>query len=107
MRSIDELKPFALELGDDGGAFRIKVRKQTLTVVASWGCGWDHVSVSLPHRCPTWEEMEAVKRALFQDDELAVQYNMPPSKHISVHPYTLHLWRPQNVEIPLPPAWMV
>lgn len=107
MRCFAEIKRYAITYSNDGGQFAMKVGNRSMRIIASWGGGWDHVSVSLPHRCPTWEEMEAVKRAFFKPDELAVQYNLPPSKHISLHPNCLHLWRPQDQEIPLPPEWMV
>lgn len=84
--------------------------KTELRVIASGnegGEGWDHVSVSLPDRCPTWEEMEFIKRLFFRDDEVAMQLHVPPKDHISVHDYCLHLWRPQNEKIPLPPSIMV
>ena len=76
-------------------------------VIASNAAGWDHVSVSLPHRCPTWDEMEHIKRTFFEDDEIAMQLHVPPSDHISRHPHCLHLWRPHDVEIPLPPKVFV
>jgi hypothetical protein len=80
---------------------------QKLGVIASAGGGWDHVSVSRSNRCPNWPEMEFVKRHFFKEDETAMQLHVPPSEHINMHPYALHLWRPQNVEIPRPPGWMV
>lgn len=78
-----------------------------LRVVASSGDGWDHVSVSLEYRCPTWAEMDWVKRLFFKDNEAAFQLHPKPSNHINTHPYTLHLWRPLNAPIPLPPAHLV
>ncbi len=78
-----------------------------ILVIASSGGGWDHISVSMPHRCPTWEEMEMVKRLFFKDDEVAMQLHVPPKDHISVHPNALHIWRPTDVEIPLPPKEFV
>ena len=33
----------------------------TLRVLFSDGLGWDHVSVSLADRCPTWAEMCFIK----------------------------------------------
>jgi hypothetical protein len=65
--------------------------------------GWDHVSISCKNRCPNWDEMMLVHRLCFKPDEMAIQYNMPSSKHINVHPFVLHLWRPHDVEIPVPP----
>lgn len=78
-----------------------------LTVIAASDEGWDHVSVSAPGRCPTWNEMEAVKRLFFMDDECAMQLHVPPADHINVNPYVLHLWRPHEGAIPRPPGWMV
>lgn len=91
------------------GVFRVPspTGGQTLTIIATAGEGWDHVSVSLPNRCPNWPEMDHVKRLFFREEETAMQLHVPPSDHISHHPYCLHLWRPQGVEIPRPPGWMV
>lgn len=78
-----------------------------LLVVASSGMGWDHVSVSRRDRCPSWEDMERIKRMFFRDEETAMQLHVPPSEHINCHPNCLHLWRPLNQEIPRPPSIMV
>lgn len=94
--------------GDDrGGCFKIKSATwsaNTLSVIAANDEGWDHVSVScsLP-RCPTWMEMEQVKRLFFKPEENAFQLHVAESDHISVHPHCLHIWRPHALEIPLPP----
>jgi hypothetical protein len=84
--------------GTNYGAFRVLCRGQWLNVIASCGGGWDHVSVSRPDRCPTWGEMDWVKRQFFHDDETAVQYHVHTGQKINNHPYCLHLWRPQTVE---------
>ena len=68
---------------------------------------WDHVSVSLEKRPPTWYEMEQIKRLFFRSDETAMQLHVPPSQHINIHPNCLHLWSPHGRRIPLPPSWMV
>lgn len=78
-----------------------------LRIMAAAGDGWDHVSVSLVNRIPTWEEMEQVKRSFFEENETAMQLHVPPSDHVNHHPFCLHLWRPHKVEIPRPPAEMV
>lgn len=89
------------------GAFRIKCGEVVLFVIASDGGGWDHVSVSRPDRCPTWEEMAHVKALFFSEEEAAMQLHPPASEYVNNHPHCLHLWRPQAVEIPRPPEWMV
>jgi hypothetical protein len=65
---------------------------------------WEHVSVSLATRCPTWKEMEWVRDQFWAPEELVLQFSVPRSQHISLHPYTLHLWRPLGVDVPLPPT---
>jgi len=95
--------------GDDyGGCFKVKSANATLHIMASSGEGWDHISVStsLP-RCPSWVEMEQVKRLFFKPDEVAYQLHVTEGEHVSVHNYCLHIWRPHEQEIPLPPVWMV
>lgn len=78
-----------------------------LRIIASSSGGWDHVSVSRADRCPSWEEMEHVKRKFFKDDEVAMQLHVPASEHVNCHPNCLHLWRSQKEPIPRPPFWMV
>jgi hypothetical protein len=85
-----------------GFAYRV-----TLRVVAACGGGWDHVSVSTNDRCPAWNEMEFIKRQFFRADETAMQLHVPPKDHINVHPFVLHLWRPHDFMIPLPPESFV
>lgn len=83
-------------------------RPGRLRVIACIGDGWDHVSVSRRNRVPSWEDMEFVKRRFFLRSEVAMQLHVPPTDHISCHPYCLHLWRPNDGrEIPRPPADMV
>lgn len=69
--------------------------------------GWEHVSASLPNRCPNWHEMDQVKRLFFNDDELAMQLHVPASDHVNIHPHCLHLWRPMHADIPTPPKILV
>ena len=102
MRDLRALSGYALATGIDGGAYEIPFRTTNvvLRVVASVGGGWDHVSVSLRNRCPNWPEMEHIKRLFFREGETAMQLHVPPADHINCHPYTLHLWRPHDAEIP-------
>lgn len=99
------------QMGVDGGQGYINFdridRHFNSTVVFSWGGGWDHVSVSYPDRCLTWEEMCKVKDIFFRDDECVIQIHPPKGEYVNVHPYCLHLWKIQNAEILMPPKWMV
>jgi hypothetical protein len=78
-----------------------------LRIIASSVDGWDHVSVSRSNRVPNWAEMQNVRHLFFKDDETVMQLHVPIKEHLNLHPNCLHMWRPQGVEIPRPPSWMV
>ncbi len=78
-----------------------------LRIIASIGQGWDHVSVSLEKRMPTWDEMEFVRKKLFKPDEVVWQYHVPEDDHINIHPNCLHMWRKHGFKMPMPPKVFV
>ncbi len=98
---------------DDGnnGAFFVRGpnRKETcpLMVIATDGMGWEHVSVSLPGRCPTWAEMCFIKGLFWDDDDCVMQLHPPKSDWVNNHSYCLHLWRPVDQDIPRPMSELV
>jgi hypothetical protein len=107
---LDKLGATIFEAGPEDlieGAWGLAAQIGDIRIIIGCGLGWDHVSVSLEYRCPLYDEMKAIKRLCFRDDEWAMELHAPPSKHISRHPYVLHLWRPQDVAIPTPPEIMV
>ena len=96
-------------IGDaSSGAFFVpsRIDGQMMRVIASVGDGWDHVSVSRKTRCPTWPEMEHIRR-LFLGDVTAMQLHLSKAEHINCHPYCLHIWMPLISKIPVPPQYMV
>lgn len=113
MRSFNEIinsnKLLIKEKGLDGGnAIAILPGcKNVLFVVFSNGGGWDHVSVSLKHRCPTWDEMCMIKDIFFEEDECVIQYHPKKSEYVNFNKYTLHMWKPQNLGVPTPPIIFV
>jgi hypothetical protein len=120
MRNLNELNKYRIlgkevidmwgwEGDETCGAFRVPLPLKNIStvVIASIGMGWDHVSVSLADRCPTWNEMEYIKRMFFNPLETVMQLHVPASDHINYHPYCLHLWRPLEAIIPRPPASLV
>lgn len=82
--------------GTNAGAFLVKYGNIELRVIADDGGGWDHVSVSLPHRIPFWSEMAFVKALFWGDDEVVMQLHVGKADHINTHNNCLHLWRPQT-----------
>lgn len=111
MRDLTAIKKHCISSGEDGQSFLFKTPAGLLRVVASTGNGWDHVSVSLDHRLPSWTEMHAIKRLFFEDDEVCMQLHLDVVNHVNAHPNSLHLWRPQpgsgKGRIPLPPIYLV
>lgn len=91
----------------NNGAFMVPYKRETLAVIVSDQDGWDHVSVSLKERCPSWGEMCFVKDQFFEPEEAVMQVHPPRSDYVNYYPTCLHLWRPHNKRIPLPPSWMV
>lgn len=101
-----------LMTGVDGGAAEAYLttnrrNHNPAAVVFSWGGGWDHVSVSYYNRTPTWEEMCEVKDMFFRPDEACIEYHPAQTQYVNNHPYCLHIWRPQQEALPVPPTWMV
>lgn len=94
--------------GDHFGAFSIPFQGRTLTVIASDGTGlnarpvWEHVSISLPNRCPNWPETCMIKGLFWGDDETVIQFHPDKAHYINNHPYCLHLWRNADTGHELP-----
>lgn len=104
------------EPGDPFGCFVIPTPYgqpgEKLSVIACAGQakdiseGWDHVSVSLKNRCPTWDEMNLLKDLFWDAEDCVVQYHPPKSDYINNHNFCLHLWK-RNGEMPRPPSILV
>ena len=123
MRKISEhLEKYRVTTGKIGsdssygnnGCFQIphpnKFRKGNpgfFTVIISDQCSWEHVSVSLPHRCPTWDEMCHIKSVFFKPEECVVQYHPREQDYVNCHRYCLHMWKPLEAELPIPPSIFV
>lgn len=113
MKTIEELtleKRMIIEkIGFDGGMGYVYYPDviQPIRVVFSFGAGWDHVSASYSTRLLTWDEMNFLKDVFFHEDETVVQFHPPKKDYINNHPNVLHLWKPQDYDIALPPKFMV
>ena len=90
-------------LGPGGQVLRI-ISSDAIDPMAD---GWEHVSISLPNRCPNWPEMCFVKDLFWDPEETVVQLHPPKSQWISNHPYCLHLWRDTTNGHALPPSIFV
>ena len=101
------------ESAGNNGAFVLlysqRVAPKNLHCIVSDGEGWEHVSVSLPNRCPYWDEMVFVRHVFWEPEDMVIQLHPPASEHVNCHQYCLHLWRKAgtNDYLERPPAWMV
>lgn len=106
---------FEHQIGDPFGWFMIPMKKKelfgrgmtrvftvTFAVQADAQTDWEHVSVSLPDRCPTWEEMCFIKSLFWNEEDCVVQFHPPKSDYVNVAKNCLHLWKFKG-EMPRPP----
>lgn len=63
---------------------------------------FEHVSVSLAHRCPTWEEMCKVKDLFWDSEDVVVQFHPAKSEYVNLSKTCLHLWRWTKGTFPQP-----
>lgn len=100
------------EPGQNWGYFEIPRPSGTLRIIAmdaneEYAKGWEHVSVSLNNRTPTWEEMCLVKDLFWKDEEDVFQFHPPKSDYVNFHEHCLHLWRDVLHKMHLPPSEFV
>ena len=113
MKTFEEIKASMKVIvsveNEDGFSGYIEIRGWRGTIIASWGYGWDHVSVApaKSNYTPTWDDMCAVKDLFFKDDEAVIQIHPPKSEYINFKENCLHLWRRNDADMVLPPSWMV
>ena len=89
---------------------KVKIKKDynsVLHFIFSNGCGFEHLSVSTPARTPTWDEMCKMKEIFWKDDEVCMQIHPKKEEYVNNHNYCLHIWKPIDKEIPMPPSVMV
>lgn len=106
---------WASDNGDLFGAFWVPVKlgAPPLKAIATDGLGdatlaaWEHVSVSLPDRCPSWDEMAYIKSLFWEETDCVMQLHPPRSEYVNNHRFCLHLWRPVLSAIPMPPSILV
>jgi hypothetical protein len=98
----DSFGAFIIPHGSTGVRLRVLVSNGRDTSMSD-DYAWEHVSVSLPNRCPNWPEMSFIKSLFWEDEETVMQLHVPASEYRNLHPHCLHLWRPLRAEIPRPP----
>lgn len=62
-----------------------------ITVAAIDGAEWIHASIAARAEMPSYEDMKRLHRAAFGNG-YAYQVFAPPTQHVNIHQYALHLW---------------
>jgi hypothetical protein len=88
----------------DGNIYRHRSGLRVIVSTADFPDGRDymHISLSHPDRLPSYDDLKFVKSVFAGDHRYAYQVFPPVDKHISIHPFCLHLWVPLSGELPLP-----
>lgn len=83
---------------ETAGAFKVMVGQRSFIVLASISdIGedglWEHISVSPKNkkRCPTWDEMCAIKDMFFGLDEECVEFHPKKNEYVNISEYCLHI----------------
>lgn len=114
MKSIEEIKKttnliIEAERANDGmgGKYYDKYTGKWLNFIFSYQMGWEHLSVSMPGKTPSWEQMCRMKDIFWDKNECCVEYHPKEEDYVNNHNHCLHIWKPTEVELPTPPSILV
>jgi hypothetical protein len=89
----------------DGFAYKYRNGIRVIVSTGDWpegsGQDWMHISVSRKDRLPSWDDMKFVKNT-FAEKYFGYQVFAPPSAHVNIHDFCLHIWVPLTGEPPIP-----
>jgi hypothetical protein len=67
--------------------------------------GW-HMSISTPHRLPTWEEVTLARYEFIPDDVTMAMLLPPKEEYVNLHAFCFHLYQvPGDVPLPTDPIF--
>lgn len=114
MKNIEEIKrtpnlTIIEEAENDGfcGRYYDKNTGKWLTFIFSYQLGWEHLSVSMPSKTPSWDQMCIMKDIFWNEEETCIEYHPKKSDYINNHKHCLHIWKPTEEYLPTPPSIMV
>lgn len=113
MKTFDEIKACKRlligQVAPDGFNGEIHLPMWKGTIICSWGGGWEHVSVAPYKRriTPSLDDMCLIKDIFFKEEEAVIQIHPPKADYVNNVPNCLHLWRPIDQKLILPPSILV
>lgn len=70
----------------------MKLDPTNLRIIDSIDNDLHHVSLSRPHRLPTWEEIKWVRDKYCKPDSFYAVVLPPERYYVNFHKYCMHLW---------------
>lgn len=114
MKKIEEIKKtpnlfIEAEAENDGigGKYYDKYSGKFLNFIFSYQMDWEHLSVSMPNKTPSWDQMCMMKNIFWNEDEACAEYHPKKEDYVNNHKHCLHIWKPTNEVLPLPPSILV
>lgn len=114
MKTIDEIRKtrnLFIEAETDnagmGGYYYDVISGKNLNFIFSYQMGWEHLSVSMPSKTPSWDQMCRMKDIFWNKDEACVEYHPKEEDYVNMHKHCLHIWRPTEEYLPTPPHFLV
>ena len=81
--------------GPDGWSMVRVDHSASVIVSTAWqddGHEWTHASWAYDERLPTYEELVLLRSAVWGSTGWAFQVFAPPTEHVNIHIFALHLW---------------
>lgn len=114
MKPLEEIKStpnlvIKAEADNDGigGYYYDRFNNKKLNFIFSYQMGWEHLSVSMPNKTPSWEQMCMMKDIFWGEDECCVEYHPRKEDYVNNHEHCLHIWKPTEEYLPTPPSILV
>jgi hypothetical protein len=114
MKTIEEIRKtpnlfIEAEAKNDGigGKYYDKYSGKYLNFIFSYQLGWEHLSVSMPNKTPSWDQMCVMKDIFWNKNETCVEYHPKEEDYVNNHKHCLHIWRPAEQELLTPPSILV
>ena len=90
-----------------GGYYYDVISGKNLNFIFSYQMGWEHLSVSMPSKTPSWDQMCRMKDIFWNKDEACVEYHPKEEDYVNMHKHCLHICRPTEEYLPTPPHFLV
>ena len=114
MKTIDEIRKtikLFIEAETDnavmGGYYYDVISGKNLNFIVSYQMGWEHLSVSMPSKTPSWDQMCRMKDIFWNKDEACVEYHPKEEDYVNMHQHCLHIWKTTEEYLPTPPHFLV